>query len=184
MGHSRRFTLSGLSDGIYYWSVQAVDDGFAVSEFAPEQSFVVGQSPQDFHDINAKITGVAGGAAEWVDFLGSNSLDLLLTGRNDRGPFTGLFRYRPSKGDFIQRNVVFENVEASAVDFGDYDNDEDMDLALVGMGAEGRVAKIYRNDERGDVGRHQRSTSTRVGRSGQVGRPGQRWRPGSNPDRV
>ena len=146
VGHSRKFTLSGLADGIYYWSVQAVDDAFGASEFAPEGSFIVGQSPQDFHDINANITGVAHGSSSWVDFRNSKSLDILVTGRNDRGPFTGMYRYRPSQQDFVPTDVSFENVEASQAAFGDYDNDEDMDVALIGMSESGRVARIYRND--------------------------------------
>jgi len=36
------WTIDGLSDGTYYWSVQAVDNGYAGSEFAPEQMFFVG----------------------------------------------------------------------------------------------------------------------------------------------
>lgn len=34
--------LTGLADGTYYWSVQAIDNAFAGSAFAPEQSFNIG----------------------------------------------------------------------------------------------------------------------------------------------
>ena len=36
-----RWTLKNLSPGKYYWSVQAIDNAFAGSAFAPEQSFVI-----------------------------------------------------------------------------------------------------------------------------------------------
>ncbi len=35
--------LIGLPDGIYYWSVQAIDNSFAGSPFAQEQTFTVGE---------------------------------------------------------------------------------------------------------------------------------------------
>ncbi|MFV1980527.1 MAG: FG-GAP-like repeat-containing protein, partial [Rhodothermia bacterium] len=151
VGHARRFTLSGLTDGIYYWSVQAVDNAFAGSEFAPEGSFIVGQSAQDFQDINAAITGVAGGASQWVDFRRSGFLDILLTGRNDRGPFTRMYRYRAKSDDFVKTDIAFPQVAASAAAFGDYDNDADMDLALIGETGDGPIARIYRNDRAGRV---------------------------------
>jgi hypothetical protein len=37
-GHMTTKVAPGLPDGVYYWSVQAIDTAFAGSEFAPEQS--------------------------------------------------------------------------------------------------------------------------------------------------
>ncbi len=37
-----RWTIQGLADGIYYWSVQAIDGGYGGSAFATEQTFGVG----------------------------------------------------------------------------------------------------------------------------------------------
>lgn len=34
--------LKGLPDGVYYWSVQAIDNNFEGSTFAPEQTFTIG----------------------------------------------------------------------------------------------------------------------------------------------
>ncbi len=45
-GERTSYKLSGLTHGqTYYWSVQAVDNGFAGSAFAPEQTFVVNDAP-------------------------------------------------------------------------------------------------------------------------------------------
>ncbi len=41
-GQSRMYRLEGLAPGTYYWSVQAVDNTYAGSPFAPEASFTVG----------------------------------------------------------------------------------------------------------------------------------------------
>jgi hypothetical protein len=42
--HRTRWTIRNLSNGVYYWSVQARDHGFAASAFAVEQTFVVTMS--------------------------------------------------------------------------------------------------------------------------------------------
>ncbi len=41
-GQSRTYRLEGLPPGTYFWSVQAVDNSFAGSPFAPEESFTIG----------------------------------------------------------------------------------------------------------------------------------------------
>ena len=42
-GHCNSKTIKGLSDGKYYWSVQAIDNCFAGSKFAETQSFTIQQ---------------------------------------------------------------------------------------------------------------------------------------------
>jgi len=39
--HNKKWTLNNLSSGTYYWSVQAIDNSFAGSMWATEQSFTV-----------------------------------------------------------------------------------------------------------------------------------------------
>ena len=40
-----QWTIQGLTAGVYYWSVQAIDQSFAGSQFAAEQSFGIGDLP-------------------------------------------------------------------------------------------------------------------------------------------
>ena len=40
--HNTRWTIKNLPAGKYYWSVQAIDNAFAGSTFATEQSFIIG----------------------------------------------------------------------------------------------------------------------------------------------
>ncbi len=40
-GHKNAWTIKNLSNGTYYWSIQAIDNAFAGSTFAPEQTFVI-----------------------------------------------------------------------------------------------------------------------------------------------
>ena len=44
------WTITNLDDGDYYWSVQAIDNGFMGSSFSPEQSFTI--NAVGIHDIN------------------------------------------------------------------------------------------------------------------------------------
>lgn len=43
--HKNGWTIKNLSPGTYYWSVQAIDNAFAGSAFAPEQSFTIVSPP-------------------------------------------------------------------------------------------------------------------------------------------
>ncbi len=45
MGSQKSKVLNGLQEGTYYWSVQAVDNGFIASDFSPPLSFTVSGSP-------------------------------------------------------------------------------------------------------------------------------------------
>ena len=42
VGHNTRWTLQNLPPGTYYWSVQAIDNSFSGSAFAPEGFFTIG----------------------------------------------------------------------------------------------------------------------------------------------
>jgi len=46
----------------------------------------------------------------------------------------------------------FEGVENGKVSWGDYDRDGDMDLLLMGQGADGTITNVYRNDGNDDNG--------------------------------
>lgn len=41
------YQLNNLAEGVYYWSVQAIDNTFAGSTFAPQQSFTIGVGNDD-----------------------------------------------------------------------------------------------------------------------------------------
>lgn len=47
--HNTSWQIRGLEPGEYYWSVQAVDNGFLASEFAPEKTFTI-DSPTSVDD--------------------------------------------------------------------------------------------------------------------------------------
>ncbi|MDX1545786.1 MAG: FG-GAP-like repeat-containing protein [Rhodothermales bacterium] len=100
---------------------------------------------------------VAFGDAAWGDYDGDGDLDLALSGARGDGRFvTRLYRNDSPGGPRL--DIVFTEIDAglpglafSSLDWGDYDGDGDLDLALSGgrLGLPGfveGVAHVYRND--------------------------------------
>jgi uncharacterized repeat protein (TIGR01451 family) len=102
------------------------------------------------------LTGVLGSNTAWGDYDNDGDLDLLVAGRNISGnQVTNLYRNQgPSAGSgsaFVDSGVVnLIGVENGSVDWGDFDNDGDLDILLTGYNStEGRVTRIYRNNGNG-----------------------------------
>jgi hypothetical protein len=71
-------------------------------------------------------------------------LDLLFSGR-DAGSNFQTFLFTNASGNFTQSPSVFAGVEFALGDFGDYDADGDLDLALSGRTSAGQAGMIYTN---------------------------------------
>lgn len=146
VGHALSFKLDKPLDGKYYWSVQAVDHAFAVSQFAPEAVFIVGQHTSDFVDVDASLLGYRDGTTDWVDLNEDGYLDVFLTGDGDSGPQSSIYYYDGDRKTYSLGETSVAAVMRSATAWGDYDNDGDLDLAIIGMENNRAVSKIYRND--------------------------------------
>ena len=145
--------LRNLSFGTVYWSVQAVDTAFAGSPWAPEMTFTVFRP---LVDSGAVLTSVANGAIAWGDYDNDGDLDLVVTGRHftESGPEPIGRIYRNDGGAWVDSGVNIIPVQYSAVAWGDYDNDGDLDLAVAGdAGNDQYVSRIYRK-RRGRVHRY------------------------------
>ncbi|HRJ41542.1 MAG TPA: FG-GAP-like repeat-containing protein [Caldilineaceae bacterium] len=101
-----------------------------------------------FTDIGAGLLGLKWGSVAWGDYDNDGDPDVLVTGSegatntNNSTPVTRL--YRNDGGSFTQVNSGLGNYwQHSDAQFGDYDNDGDLDIVLAGRGSE---ARIYRND--------------------------------------
>ncbi|MCX6301696.1 MAG: FG-GAP-like repeat-containing protein [Bacteroidia bacterium] len=96
-----------------------------------------------FTDISAGLTGVNGSSVAWGDYDNDGDLDILLTGEYYDTEWHIISKvYRNDAGVFTDINAGLTGVSYGSVTWGDYDNDGDLDILLVG----GWNSKIYRND--------------------------------------
>lgn len=98
-------------------------------------------------DIEANLTGISGGDGKWGDVDNDGDLDLLITG-ND-GLVTGTTKLYLNEGNdqFTELDTGLPNLRNSACEWGDYDNDGDLDILLSGyLNLFSRITRIYRNE--------------------------------------
>ncbi len=99
------------------------------------------------------VKGGAKGEVEWGDFDQDGNMDFAVSGNYGSGagsgPKTKIYRNEgDSSFSVIDAGVV--GTFRSSLDWGDYDSDGDLDLAVAGFTGGGAVTKIYRNDGNGN----------------------------------
>ncbi|MDB6121123.1 MAG: Fibronectin type domain protein [Pedosphaera sp.] len=97
-------TLTNLSPGNYYWSVQAVDTAFAGSLFAKEESFTLG--PPNIIAITQQINGNL-----QLDFGGSTAPWYVLQSSTNLTEWTDIFNFA------VNPNGQFQFIDNSATNF-------------------------------------------------------------------
>ena len=89
-------------------------------------------------------------AMAFVDLNMDGFLDFIITGMNNDGiPVTNLYMYE--QGFFFKKyETGIPGVADGSVDWGDYDNDGDLDLLVSGNSLSGKICEVYRNDGKGE----------------------------------
>jgi PKD repeat protein len=140
------YNIKKLPVGIYHWSVQAVDNSFKSSSFSSNGSFEI---LTQFTDMNLDIVRASRGALAWGDYDNDGDLDFVITGLlyNISSPTTNLYQNNGS-GGFSEVSTSLPAVQYSSVSWGDYDNDNDLDLFISGQlfNATSALSRIYRNN--------------------------------------
>jgi len=100
------------------------------------------------------LSGVNYGSAKWGDYDNDGDLDIIITGATNSypvsGPLTKIYRNDGADVFTEQSAISLKPLFYSSADWGDYDNDGDLDLIL--NGADGtspdynRVSEIYDNN--------------------------------------
>jgi hypothetical protein len=101
---------------------------------------------QMYQDINAGLVPAGRSVSTWADYDEDGDLDLLVSGISTADTRVSKI-YRNDGGDFIDIEAGLPGLKESTADWGDFDNDGDLDFVLAGNGDDGDVAMIFRNDE-------------------------------------
>jgi hypothetical protein len=147
-------TLPGVSDTVLAWSDYDNDcdlDFVITGQRSDLGSYVASLYRNDsgtFADINLGITGVMSSNPSWGDYDNDGDLDLAICGKLS-GASSYISRiYRNTNGIFADIGAGLTGVNKS-VAWGDYDNDGDLDLAVVGYrGSSSWISRIYINTNR------------------------------------
>ncbi len=99
---------------------------------------------QTFSPVSTGMDNVSYSAVQWGDFDNDGDLDVILTGRNNAEERITML-YVNNEGDYSPLSIGLIPVDDSFVSFGDYDNDNDLDLLLTGSSMDGPVSVIYEN---------------------------------------
>jgi len=101
-----------------------------------------------FTDISAGLTGVSNSSCAWGDYNNDGYLDILLTGDSGSGYISKIYRNN-GNNTFTDISAGLTGVYQSSCAWGDYDNDGDPDILLIGNTGSGYISKIYSNDGSG-----------------------------------
>lgn len=140
------FTTGELNRGtIYYFRVSTVDTTASESQKTAYTSISV----PDIFSQNTS-TGITFGFlvndAAWGDYDNDGDLDLLFTSYSS-GSFTPQTQLYDNDGDgtFTASGISLPNYLNGIVAFGDFDNDNDLDVFISGYNGSQSVASIYEN---------------------------------------
>ncbi|HBQ81612.1 MAG: hypothetical protein A2X03_07345 [Bacteroidetes bacterium GWA2_40_15] len=149
-------TLTSPEFGRYEWG-DYDNDGFT-DVIIPGSSARLYKNNGDnsfSHVTQAVFTGGRYGSANWGDYDNDGDLDLLITGALNYGPaflpaYTKIYQ-NDGAGIFTEQvQISIQAVYYSAADWGDYDNDGDLDFILTGATGDdpyfNPVTIIYRNN--------------------------------------
>lgn len=135
----------------FYWSVEAIDNSYVGSGFAPEQVLTPPPTSTLFNDAGFTFPGIGVGTLEWGDYDSDGDLDVLASG-NTQLIGTGITQlYRNDGNTFSQVSLFpFLSLTESSAKFIDFDLDNDLDVILMGTNANNSpIMVLYQNTSGG-----------------------------------
>ena len=140
-------SISGLIfDRTYHY--RAVASNNRGTAFGANRTF----RTQIFGEVEVGLPALAAGDAAWGDYDNDGDLDLVLTGNANGAVSTGQSHIWRNNGDgtFTNIGAGLPGVSFGAAAWGDYDNDDDLDLLLTGSStADSALTQLRRNDGNG-----------------------------------
>lgn len=143
--------LTGITRGMAVWfdhNLNGQLDVFVTGATADGQPFsmLYEQENGRFKAVHTGIIPLKNSHVAIGDYDNDGDFDLVIMGeRQDGRILTRLYR-NDRNGTFTQVAAPFVGVRHGFLDWGDFDDDGDLDLLLSGESAQGPVTKVYRND--------------------------------------
>ena len=91
------------------------------------------------------LTGAYSGSAVWGDYNNDGNIDILLAGASSAGRITKIYQSNGNNSFTELAGNTLDSVGWGDADWGDYDNDGDLDILLNGSATAGNITKIYKN---------------------------------------
>ncbi len=134
----------GLGNTLLVWS----DDRSGTSTDVYAQRVLgSGSLGVAFVPVASGLPAIKDGDVAWADYDLDGDLDLLMAGVDCNGARRCILM-RNDAGTFVDSGIGFPGIQYASVDWGDYDNDGDPDIALAGRvsGFTLFTTRIFRND--------------------------------------
>jgi hypothetical protein len=141
--------FSGLGSGQVYYTVvpNSGPERAATITVGGLATFKVVQDRASFPDVGTGLPSAAWGDLAWGDYDADGDLDLAVTGGTGGSMIGGISR-NDGGGVFADIGAPLVPVTGGSLDWGDYDNDGDLDLLETGYTGEPPyfATELYRND--------------------------------------
>ncbi len=137
--------LQGIVQGSASWGDYDNDGDLDILLAGSGSTIIYHNDNGIFYDIEADLPGVNDASTDWGDYDNDGDLDLILTGSTYNGGLISEI-YRNDYGQFTDISAGLTGVSMGSAVWGDYDNDGDLDIIIIGYSSSGTIANIYRND--------------------------------------
>ena len=127
------------TDGYLDVLIQGYTDGAEITKLYKNSG------EDSFGEAGISFPILTDGSTSFIDYNNDGYLDILISGFDGVGYVTAIYR---NNGDatFSDSNIDLPGAIKSSYEWGDYDNDGDMDIFITGLGGDGTLfSKLFKN---------------------------------------